>query len=172
MDPSASRVVPEEGGSLPWYALHVRCNHEFKVRDKLEGQSVIHFLPSYEVRRRDGETVERPLLPGYIFARFDPRKRLPILQISGLLAILGDHSGPIAIADHEVDSLRQLAAAPTVEPHAPLTHGQRIRVKYGSYAGTEGFVEFQKGACRVVVNIAAFNRAVSIQFEREAVEAI
>lgn len=169
MTPVAPPVSPEEGGSLPWYALHVRSNHEFRVRQALDGQAVTNFVPSYEVRRGD-ETFTRPLFPGYLFARFDTRNRLPILKISGLLSILGDHAGPVAVSNAEVDSIRQLAAAPEVCPHAPIAHGQKVRVRYGSLMGREGIVEYHRGArVKVILDVAMFGKAVAVQLERDAV---
>jgi transcription termination/antitermination protein NusG len=170
--PVPSPVSPEEGGSLPWFALHVRSNHEFLVRRALDGQAVSHFLPTYEVQRGQ-ETLTRPLFPGYLFARFDPRNRLPILKITGLLSILGDHVGPVEIAATEVDSIRQLAAAPGVRPHVPITHGQKVRIRYGPFMGREGVVDYQRGArVKVVFPVPLFAGATAVQLERDSVEAI
>lgn len=172
MTPFPSPVSPEEGGSLPWFALHVRSNHEFLVRRSLDGQAVSHFLPTYEIHRGK-ETLTRPLFPGYLFARFDPRHRLPILKISGLLSILGDHVGPVAIAESEVDFIRQLAAAPSVQPHLPITHGQKVRVRYGPLMDREGIVEYQRGArVKVIFNVSLCGRATAVQLERDCLQAI
>jgi transcription antitermination factor NusG len=167
------RKAPEKGGSLSdlaWYAIHCRSNQETQVRDALRGQALEEFLPSYEFTR-DGEIMLRPLFSGYLFARFDCVHRLPILQISGLLSILGNHTGPMAIANTEVEQIRRLCAAPaTVAPHARMTKGQKVRIKYGPMIGSVGIVQYQQGKCRVIVDVAMFGRAVAVQVERESLE--
>jgi transcription antitermination factor NusG len=169
---TANPAAPEKGGSLPWYALHVRSNQELKVRDALRGQALEEFLPTYTVQRGK-ETITRALLPGYCFARFDCRRRLPIMQISGMITILGTHVGPIVIAEHEVEHLRQICKAPEARPAARMDKGQRVRIKYGAMVGCEGTVEHQQGPCRVRVIVdALFGRSVAVQVEREALEAI
>lgn len=159
---------PEQGGSLPWFALHVRSNHENYVQTALRGQQVEEFLPTYEIRRGK-EVFVRPLFPGYLFARLNVRHRLPVMKISGLLAILGDHAGPIAVSDLEVEQLRRLVASPLpVTPHAPVAKGQRVRVMWGPLVGYEGVVVRFKGSCRVVATFTT--GAAAVEVDRDSLE--
>ena len=46
--------------------------------------------------------------PGYCFARFDPRERLPILKCAGVVNIVSFDGEPAPIPEHEIDSIRLL----------------------------------------------------------------
>src|SRR6266567_2671048 len=77
---------------LPWFALQVRSQRENHVADHLGAKGYELFLPLYTCRKRWSDRikkVELPLFPGYLFCRFDPYDRLPILKTPWLLQIVG-----------------------------------------------------------------------------------
>ena len=62
----------------PWHVLHVIANHEKKAATHLAARSVEYFLPLYKEESRWSDRsviLERPLFPGYVFLRFEPRAR-------------------------------------------------------------------------------------------------
>src|SRR5579859_2892809 len=76
----------------PWFALQVRMRHEALVTAHLNGKGYEWFLPLYKSRKRWSDRVketELPLFPGYLFCRFDPQNRLPILKTPGVTQIVG-----------------------------------------------------------------------------------
>lgn len=69
-----------------WFAVRVRSNYEQTTAQGFEGRAIEHFLPVMGVpyantRRRP---LFAPLFPGYVFAKFNPFNRLPVLSTPGL----------------------------------------------------------------------------------------
>ena len=59
---------------MNWYALWVMSNAEFVVEDALRAHRIESFLPTWTetVQWSDRKKViQRPLFPGYLFARCD-----------------------------------------------------------------------------------------------------
>src|SRR2546427_8571217 len=58
-----------------WFAIQVRPNHEKVTALLLRGKGYEEFLPSYLCNNRlgRGQPCERPLFPGYLFCRFNPK---------------------------------------------------------------------------------------------------
>ena len=67
-----------------WFALWTRSRHEQVVREQLDQKHIEAFLPTVTrwSRWKDRKKkIDWPLFPGYCFARFDPRERLPVLEM-------------------------------------------------------------------------------------------
>ena len=73
---------------VAWFAVQVRSQHEKGVVERLVGTGGFKlFLPLYKCRKRWSDRIkefEVPLFPGYVFCRFDPTDRLPILKTPGV----------------------------------------------------------------------------------------
>ena len=86
---------------MEWYALRVKPQHEKTVSISLQGKGYTEFLPVYPSQRRSARNfhkpVHLPLFPGYVFARFDVERRLPILTIPGVLFVLSINRIPIPV---------------------------------------------------------------------------
>src|SRR6266853_1277575 len=92
----------------PWYALWVRSRHEKTVADILDGKGFETFLPRCRSRHRWSDRiqeVELPLIPGYVFCRFDVLHRLPILTTPGMVHIVGTGKTPQPVEETEMQSL-------------------------------------------------------------------
>jgi transcription antitermination factor NusG len=143
------------------------------VASVLSGKGYQPYLPMYTVsRRRIDRTVitEYPLFPGYLFCRFDPIKRLPILTSTGVLSVLGFGSEPAAIPNSEIDAVKAvLESGLGVSPCPFLKEGQRVRVIDGSLEGLEGILVRIKSELRLVVSVNMLQRSVSVEIDRNYV---
>jgi transcriptional antiterminator NusG len=89
--------VLESHGESHWFAIWTRSRHEQVVRDQLLRKQLDVFLPTitrwsrWKDRRKQ---VEWPLFPGYCFARFDPRDRMPVIKCSGVVNIVSHDGHP------------------------------------------------------------------------------
>ena len=147
---------------LPWYAIRTRANHEKTICRLLMSKGFEPYLPSYQAQRRRANRVletERTLLPGYVFCRFDVKKRMPILTIPGVVSILSFGNQPAPIPDHEIEAIRTiLNSGLHAEPHVFLNEGQRIRIERGSLEGLEGILLRKKNEYRFVVSVTMLQR--------------
>src|SRR6202162_4698174 len=95
----------------PWFALQVRSRRESCVADYLRGQGYEWLLPLYKCRRRWSDRikeVQTPLFPGYLFCRFDPQDRLPILKTPGVIQIVGVNRTPVAVDEAEISAVQTM----------------------------------------------------------------
>jgi len=77
---------------LPWFGIRTLSNHERVAFMVLRGKGYEPYLPLYSRQRRRAEVVdksEHALFPGYVFCRFDAKKRLPILMTTGVISVVG-----------------------------------------------------------------------------------
>lgn len=163
-----------DSGSKRWYALHVQSRHERVVSTIAKGKGYEEFLPVYQSRRRWSDrfkSVECALFPGYVFCRLDPRYRLPLLTIPGVLRFVGVGNAPAPIDDEEIAAIRATTSSGLqAEPWPFLAAGQRVRLQEGPLAGMEGLLVEVRKRYRVVVSVTLLQRSVAVEIEREWVE--
>ena len=129
------------------------------------------FLPLYRSSHRWSDRikpVELPLFPGYVFCRLDPRHRLAVLTIPGVLDFVGIGRAPMPIEDAEIAAIQQLVHSPVpAEPWEYLDRGQLVRVEAGPLAGFEGILIESRNQCRVAVSVTILKRSVAVEIERD-----
>lgn len=159
-----------------WYAAYTCANHEKKVREQLELRCVVSFLPLYETVRRwkDRRTrLQLPLFPGYIFVQMATQDRLQVLQVPGVVRLVGFDGRPTPLPDEEIESLRKgLTAGILAEPHPFLTVGRRVRIKSGPLAGREGVLLRKKAGLRIVLSIEMIMRSLVVDVDNDNVELV
>ena len=159
-----------------WYAAYTCANHEKGVARQLERRSVECFLPLYEsVRRWKDRRVrlELPLFPGYVFVQLALRDRLRVLEIPGVVRLVGFNGFPTALPHAEIDALRDgLKCYLRAEPHPFLKTGLRVRIKRGPFAGMEGILVRRKGNLRVVLSLDLIVRSIIVDIDSADVNPI
>src|SRR5271163_3421625 len=115
---TGTRLNQEESNSsarsASWFALQIRARQEFRISEHLRSNGFEGFLPTYRLNKRWSDRikeVESPLFPGYLFCRFNPHDRLPILKTPGVMQIVGFNNGPAAVDELEIRSIQTLVAA-------------------------------------------------------------
>jgi transcriptional antiterminator NusG len=155
----------------PWYGLRTLSNHEKVAATILEGKGYQQFLPVYRSRRRRSDRVvesQKPLFPGYVFCRFDPKNRLPIMTTSGVISVVSVGKEPAPITDREIEAVHAiLNSGLAAEPCPFLRVGQSVRVNRGVLAGVEGILVYKKSEWRMVVSIEMLQRSISVEIDRE-----
>ena len=153
-----------------WFGVRVRSNCEAVVASAFRGKGLEEFAPLYSSRRRWSDrirTVQQPLFPGYVFARFDPSIRTPILATPGVVHILSMGGRPEPIDEKEIASVRSLLSSGiSPEPWPFLRVGQRVSLANGPLKGVEGLVVDLKQGCRLVVSVTLLQRSIAVEIER------
>jgi transcription antitermination factor NusG len=117
--------------------------------------------------------VDAPLFPGYLFCRFNPQDRLPILKTPGVIQIVGFNNGPAAVDESEIQSIQTLVAAGA--PHQPwpfLATGDRVRIESGPLLGLEGILIDVKRSHRLILSVTLLQRSVAVEIDSALVTAI
>ena len=168
IDP-ASGIVPATNEEVRWYALWTRSRHEQVVREQLEQKHVETFLPTVTrwSRWKDRKKkIDWPLFPGYCFARFNARERLPILKCTGVVSIISFEGEPAPIPEHEIDSIRTLIDSELAyDPCPMIREGMMVEVAHGPLKGVIGRL-IRKGAhARLVLSVDLIGPAVSVEVD-------
>jgi transcription antitermination factor NusG len=161
---------PEATGSeLPWFALQVRAQREGHVADHLAAKGYELFLPVHSCRKRWSDRikeVELPLFPGYLFCRFDPYDRLPILKTPWLLQIVGFNHLPAPVDAQEISAIRKvLASGAVAQPWPFIGIGEKVRIESGPLRGVVGILTQLKGNHRLVISITLLQRSVAVEID-------
>jgi len=153
----------------PWFALQVRSRYEKNVASHLDGKGFEWFLPTFNCRRKWSDRIKEvtlPLFPGYLFCRFDPQDRLPILKTPGMISIVGTAKVPTAVDETEIQALRQLVQSGLPrQPWPYLQVGQRVRIEQGSLSGLEGILLRHKGQDRLVLSVTLLQRSTAVEID-------
>jgi transcription antitermination factor NusG len=146
------------------------------VDTALQGKGYETLLPVYHARHRRGARdcdVELPLFPGYLFASFDPEKRLPVLTTPGLLHLVGFGKTPAPLDESEIDSIRRVAESRLdAEPCAFLPIGQRVMMQDGPLAGVEGILQQYKNKHQLILSVTLLQRSVAVEVRSDWVRPI
>lgn len=152
-----------------WYAVWTRSRHEQLVREQLERKGVESFLPTitrwsrWKDRRKK---IDWPLFPGYCFARFDPRSRLPILKCSGVVRIVSFSEEPAPIPDHEIEDIRRLVESELQYDPCPfIREGMMVEVVHGPLKGVCGRLVRKGSHARLVLSVDLIGQAVSVEVD-------
>jgi transcription antitermination factor NusG len=164
--------APLETGSLalyPWFALQVRIRYETDVALHLQSKGYEWFLPLCKTKRRWSDRIkqlETPLFPGYVFCRFNPHDRLPILKTPAVLQIVGNQHTPLPVDESEIRAIQALVLSGVPnQPHPFLTVGTRVRIESGALRGLEGILADLKGRQRLVISVTLLCRSVAVEID-------
>ena len=162
-----------------WYAVHTRSRFEQKVYDGLAGKSVEAFLPKILVmsRRKDRrKKILIPLLPGYVFVRFemDPEAYWEIIKTVGVVRMVGFMGKPVSAREEEIQSLMILNGTDrTVHNRTYMKSGDRVMIMDGPLKGLVGFYLRHKGQSdKVVVSVELLQRSLEVEIEDWALEKV
>jgi transcriptional antiterminator NusG len=154
-----------------WYVVHTKSQSERYVTRDLTERAIENYCPVFrEVRQWSDrvKTIDRPVFPGYIFARFQDcgRNRLQILKSHGAVRILGMQDKPEPVPDREIEAIRRVVdSALSCYAHPLLREGSKVRVKRGILKGVEGRLARIKGQTRLVLAVELLGRGISTEVD-------
>jgi transcription antitermination factor NusG len=165
-----------EAETRQWFAAYTNSCHEKRVADHCRVRDIEAFLPVYQSTRRwkNGCTVnlERPLFPGYVFVKVDQKHRVRILELPGVISIVGAARQPIPLPDADIDALRSGIHLLHAEPHSFLRAGDRVKIRNGPLAGMTGILARKKNNLRVVLTLELIMKSISVEVDEQDLEAV
>ncbi len=159
-----------------WYVIHTRSRFEKVVFDGLSKKSVDSFLPKIPQRskRKDRRVILNvPLFPGYVFVRSDlhPDRHLDILKTVGVVRLIGNKDGPIAVPDETIESLKIMVSADSpIQTGFRFQEGDRVMVIAGPFTGVVGVFSRYGGAGRVIVHIDALGQYAGVEVAEDDID--
>ena len=163
--------------TLPqWFAANTGSCQEKRVAQHLSTRDIEFFLPVYRTisRWKNGlrATIERPLFPGYVFVRIDRTEKVRVLELPGVLSIIGAGREPISLPTEEIQALREASELMNLEPHAYLNAGSSARVLRGPLSGMTGIVVRRKNKTRLVLSVDLIMKSVSVEIAEQDLEPV
>ena len=153
-------------------SLQPRADHG----SSFTGSRVRRVRPSYKVEKRWSDRIKQIdqfLFPGYIFCRFDPNDRLPILTAPGVVDVVGFGKLPEHVPDAEIERVRRMVESGLlVTPYPYVQVGQAVLIDRGPLSGVEGILVELKGKLRLVVSINLLQRSVSAEVDRHSIRTL
>ena len=158
-----------------WFAAYTTPRHEKRVGQHLEMREIEHYLPLYRAHRKwsDGSrvTLDLPLFPGYIFVCIQRNERVRVLEVPGVLALVGGTGGePASLPEAEIDALRLGLSQRNAQPNPLLQVGQRARIRSGAFAGMQGIVVRKKNSFRVVLTLDTIKQSFAVEVDGKELE--
>jgi len=175
LQPRPLEIVLAAVSEVQWFALWTRSRHEQVVRDQLGQKRIEAFLPTVTKwsRWKDRKKkIDWPLFPGYCFARFNVRERLPILKCTGVVNIVSFEGEPAPIPEHEIDGIRQLVESELAfDPCPMIREGMLVEVMHGPLKGVVGRLVRKNDKARLVLSVDLIGQAVSVEVDAADVRA-
>ena len=157
-----------------WFAIFTVPQNERAVVRQFDLRQIESFLPTCEAthvwKNRQRVKISTPLFPTYVFAHVQLSERLSILRSPGVLRIIGNSRGPVAIPDSEIEFLRSDFCRQRVEPYRELVVGEKVRIKSGPMQGVEGTLVRRKSSLRFVLTLELINQHAAIDVAADELE--
>lgn len=167
--------VDEVAGSKTdrqWYAIQTHSRHEKQVRDRLSAVGIEPLLPLGKQCRQWSDRkvwTTLPLFGGYCFAHFALAGSLTVLQIPGVVRIVGTVI-PEPIPAEEIAIFQQVSSAnPMMEPCDYLTEGAWVEVIRGPLVGLRGQLVRRASHHGLVIRASLLQRAALIRIDTDEV---
>jgi len=161
--------------SANWFAVYTNSRHEKRVAAHFAERQVESFLPLYAAHHRWKNRCEMnldlPLFPNYVFVRIDPRDRVRVLAVPGVLSLVGFGRALAPLPDSEIEALRSGVGQRKIKPYPYLVVGERARIKAGPMAGMEGVLVREKNNFRVVLTLDVIMQSVVVEVDADDLEA-
>jgi len=159
-----------------WFAIYTRSSFEKRVGEHFAVRNIDYFLPTYRIihrwKNRCTKTIYPVLFPGYIFVQILPTERIRVLEVPGVVYIVGTQRKPTPLPGTWIDSLRTGAQMYDIEPHPYLAIGQRARINQGPFIGLEGIIVRKTNALRVILSLDMIMKSISVELDESYVELI
>jgi transcription antitermination factor NusG len=166
----AQPQTSEDTSGQRWFGVRTRPNFEKIVATSLRAKEYEEFLPACITRRRWADRVkniESPLFPGYLFCRFDFRRRHPVITTPGVLYIVGVGGQPVPVPDEEIASLRTVVDSRlSLQSWPYLRIGEAVEIDGGPLRGARGVVLDDSDCSRLVVSVSLLQRSVAVKIDR------
>jgi transcription antitermination factor NusG len=154
---------------LRWFVVYTYPKMERKVHSKIIEMGTESFLPLQKVVKQWSDRkkkLEVPLFPNYVFVRITPNKSFDLLKIREVVRFLTIEGRPVAVTENEINSIKKILAGDS-EIHDEKWHpfyqiGEKIKIRHGRFSGIEGYLVRRSGKNRVMIQVDALKKAVSI----------
>lgn len=149
-----------------WYVAYTLPRSEKKAQSKLDVMGITSYLPMHQTLRTWSDRMKKllvPLFPNYLFVNISDKKRHETFSVREIVKYVSFEGRPAIVNDSIIDSLKNILKEKvevTVEDWVKA--GDNVIITGGPFMGTEGVVLNKNGKTRLIIQIAALQRSVSV----------
>ncbi|OWY27308.1 transcription/translation regulatory transformer protein RfaH [Herbaspirillum robiniae] len=154
---------------MHWYLVHTKPRQEKCAQENLERQGFQCYLPVLPVEKLRQGTVtvsDEPLFPRYLFIRLgrdsSTKSWTPIRSTKGVSRLVSFGTEPAKVDSYLIELLQQQQSLVQHEAQQLFSHGEKIQLRDGPFAGLEGIYQMADGDRRVIVLIELLSKPVVI----------
>ena len=163
-------------GPPKWYVAYTFPKAEKKVKDKLEKIGIQSYLPLHQVVRDWSDRKKKlvvPLFPNYIFVHISENKRHEIFAVKEIVKYVSFGGVPATVNDTTVNSLKNiLSVNPEIKVEKMVSIGAPVKITRGPFVGTEGIVVRMSGRTKLIIQIEALQRAITLNISASDVDSV
>lgn len=160
-----------------WYAIYTRSRAEKKVLAEFIHTDIEAYLPLVLRLRKWSDRkklVEEPLFRSYIFVHITEKEYFKVLNTQGVLKFITFGREAVKIPPEQIEAIRFYVSDKESEEDNPveLSEGQLVKVKHGPMEGLIGRMIRMKGKFRLIVQIEAIGKSLTLNIPRSRVEPV
>ena len=141
------------------------------VRDELLSRGMECFLPlRTRISRWRGQSkrIEWTIFPGYCFVRISNEQHCMVAETSGVIEIVCDELGSVAIPEAEIIAIQRLIECGLrYDCHysGTVNDGVTVNVIRGRLLGVQGTVARKDGAWHLILSIHLVRKGLSVEID-------
>ncbi len=159
-----------------WYAVFTLSQNERSAARYLDSCQIESFVPTCESVRvwknRQRVKIVQALFPTYMFVKIRDGEQSAVLRSPGVRRLVGNHQGPVALPEAEIEFLRSGFCRERVEPYRDLIVGEKVRIKYGPMQGLEGVLVRKQNSMRFVLTLQLINQSAAVEVSAGDLESV
>lgn len=172
-DPMRTNHAPgQEEEPRKWHIAYTFPKAERKALKRLEFLGVTSFLPMHQVIRNWSDRKKKlvvPVFPNYIFIYTNARERYGTLQVKELVRYITFDGKPAIVPDTLINTFRKMLQGEVEVWEETSYEGMPIKVTDGLFSGAEGVLVRKNSKSRLVIQIEALRRTVSVDISASSV---
>lgn len=156
-----------------WYVVYTYPKAERKVERKLKEIRINSFLPLYKAVKQWSDRkkkLEVPLFPNYVFVSISPEKRYEVFQVNEIVKFVSFEGKPAIVPEAEINSLQKVMNGEFEIVNEHYRENTRVKIITGLFSGATGCVLRKDGKRKLVIQITALKRSVSVSLPADCVE--
>jgi transcription antitermination factor NusG len=150
-----------------------QARSEKRVSKALTDLFIENYLPLYKSMRQWSDRKKRvtlPLFPGYIFIRADESERTKAFLVKEFVKFITFDGKPAILTAQEIETVKQLESLDAQAMDCSMiVPGVKVDIVSGHLNGLKGTLMRKDGQNRVVIEIKALRRVVSVSLPASCV---
>ncbi len=164
---SSKLEIREKDKNYNWHVFYVKGKHERKVKELLERDGFVCYLPMNTVHRKYSDRIkklEEPIFKSYIFVLIQYHEIYDVIQTPGVVTYVRFSGKPAIIRQKDIDLIRKLILNKTEFQisNRKVKLGDRVNITSGTFKGYKGIVKQLRGKKRFLVAIESTDFTLEI----------